>query len=127
MAAHRSTSDPIDRGSQAAIVASLVAADPEMHALAREYVKAGLLEMVNQLKRGDAGTRAAIARSMSGVVTNLFAQSTGDDGLVELRTEMHEMMAEMRGELDIGMDEDEENDTPTPTPEPARRVMVPKS
>lgn len=134
MAANRSPSSSlpgaIDRGSQAAIVASLVSSDPEMHAIAREYVQAGLIEMLNQLKRGDAATRAAIARSMSGVVANLFTQQTGDEGLNDLRIEMHEMMSEMRGDMDIGVDGDDEGereDDTTARLVEQHRVMVPKS
>lgn len=126
MAAHRSSpNQPLDRGSQAAIVASLVAADPEMHNLAREYVRAGLVEMLNQLQRGDAGTRAAIARSMSGVVANLFTTQTGDDGITELRTEMQEMMQEMRGEIQARDEDVAESDVDALVEQ--HRVMVPKS
>src|SRR5688572_14463977 len=107
MAAQPSTPTPLDRGSQAAIVTSIIAADPEMQTLARQYVMLGLREMVNQLTRGDAQTRAAIARSMSGAVTNLFTQQAGDDGLAELRTEMHQMMSEVRGDVGIGGDDEE--------------------
>lgn len=122
MAAQQNTS--LDRGSQAAIITSIIAADPEMQVLARQYVVAGLKEMISQLTRGDAQTRAAIARSMSGAVTNLFTQTAGDDGLVELRTEMQAMMSEMRGDLDIGQDDADDG---VGGGEVAARVIVPKS
>lgn len=126
MAAHPNPPG-LDRGSQAAIITSLLAADPEMQALARQYVVAGLKEMISQLTRGDAQTRAAIARSMSGAVTNLFTQTAGDDGLVELRTEMQQMMTEMRGDLEIGADELEDEVVARAADRVAARVMVPKS
>jgi hypothetical protein len=102
------SSSVTSRESQAAIITALISADPEMQKLAREYVLLGLAEMIHQLRRGDASTRAAIAKSMSGAVTNLLTQQAGDDGLTDLRTEMHQMMAEVRG--DMGAHEDRLDD-----------------
>jgi hypothetical protein len=122
-----SSTSPTSRESQAAIVTALISTDPEMKRLAREFVMAGLNEMLQQLKRGDASTRATIAKSMSGVVANLFTQQQGDDGLTDLREEMHQMMSEMRGEM--GAHEDREADE-VPTEDELverHRVMVPKS
>lgn len=112
--------------SRDAMVAAIIAADPEMQAVAREFVHAGLVEMLHQLKRGDAQTRAQIARSMSGVVANLFTQQQGDDGLEGLRIEMQQMMGEMRSE--IGAHEDRDSDE-TPSAEELidqARGIVPK-
>lgn len=132
------SSTPGDRASRDAIVATILASDPEMQAMARQFVMEGLREMIHQLKRGDAATRAAIAKSVSGAVTSLFTQQSGDDGLGELRTEMHEMVAEMRGEMGLGTDRDgagerdagvDAQDGPARDAELAERhrVMVPKS
>lgn len=107
-----------------AMVAAIIAADPEMQTVAREFVQAGLVEMLHQLKRGDAQTRAAIARSMSGVVANLFTQQQGDDGLGELRVEMQTMMSEMRA--DIGAHEDRDADGDDVAVD-QHRGIVPKS
>ena len=117
-----------DRASQAAIITSLISTDPEMQQLARQYVLMGRREMLNQLQRGDAQTRAAIAKSMSGAVTNLFTQNAGDDGLEELRMEMHQMMGEVRGEMGAheGREDADEEMAAQHEARPAR-VMVPKS
>lgn len=121
------SSAPSDRASQQAIVTALISTDPEMQQVAREFVMAGLNEMLHQLKRGDAGTRAAIAKSMSGVVANLFTQQSGDDGLTDLRTEMHEMMSQVRE--DMGAHEDRLEDEELAGEQAAlpERVIVPKS
>ena len=122
------STNPTARESQSAIVTALISTDPEMKKLAREYVMAGLAEMLHQLKRGDASTRAAIAKSMSGVVANLFTQQQGDDGLTDLRDEMHQMMSEVRGEMGAHEDrvEDLEGQGIIEDQTPAR-TLTPKS
>lgn len=82
-----------------AIIAQLLRDDAELQGIAREYVKLGMYELLRQLQAGDAATRAAIAKSLSRVVTAAITEGAEDDGDQTLRAEMHEMMAEMRGDL----------------------------
>jgi hypothetical protein len=82
-----------------AIIAQLLRDDAELQGIAREYVKLGMRELLRQLQAGDAATRAAIAKSLSRVVTAAITEGAEDDGDQTLRAEMHEMMAEMRGDL----------------------------
>lgn len=98
------------------IISKLLTDDPDLQAMARAYVKAGFAELLNQLHRGDAQTRAAIARSLAATVTKAITETDEDDQHGDLRAEMHKMMGELRGEL---MPEDEPLEPP--------RVMVPKS
>lgn len=82
-----------------AIISQLLADDAEMRELSRQFVKLGMVELLHQLKRGDAATRALIAKSLAGVVTRAITDGVEDDGDQSLRMEMHEMIAEMRGDL----------------------------
>ena len=90
--------------AQVALIGQLLADDVEMRSLAREFTVLGMKEIINQMKRGDPATRAAIAKSLSGVVTKAITEAGDDDGQSELRREMHDMMAEMRGEI-LGRDD----------------------
>lgn len=82
-----------------AIIAQLLADDTELRGLAREFVLLGMREVVDQMRRGDAATRAVIAKSLASTITKAITETGEDDGDMTLRAEMHEMMDEMRGEL----------------------------
>jgi hypothetical protein len=84
---------------QKQLVSQLLHEDAELRGLARQLVKAGMSELVNQLHRGDAQTRAAIARSMAGAFTRPIFETGDDDTDSDLRAEMHQMMGELRGDL----------------------------
>ena len=82
-----------------AIIAQLLRDDAELRDLAREFVLLGMKETVNQLARGDAATRASIAKSLAGTLTKAITETSGEDGDDTLRAEMHAMMDEMRAEM----------------------------
>lgn len=96
--------------AQKAIIGQLLETDVELRSMARQWVKLGMEELLNQMRRGDPATRAAIAKSLAGPLTKAITEAGDDDGNSELRAEMHQMVAEMRGEI---MDE-EMADPPTP-------------
>lgn len=102
-----------------AIIAQLLHDDAELRDLARQFVLLGMRETVNQLRRGDAATRASIAKSLAGTLTKAITETGEDDGDQTLRAEMHEMVAEMRGEM-LGRADDEMGDD---RPAPARRIV----
>lgn len=95
-----------------AIIAQLLREDAELRDLARQFVLLGMKETVNQLIRGDAATRAAIAKSLAGTLTKAITETGGEDGDDTLRAEMHAMMDEMRAEM--------------PTSRVAPKQLVPK-
>lgn len=99
-----------------AIIAQLLHDDAELRELARQFVVMGMRETVNQLRRGDAVTRATIARSLAGTLTKAITETGEDDGDQTLRAEMHEMMDEMR--RDIQQVDD---------PKPVTKKLTPKS
>lgn len=82
-----------------AIIAQLLRDDAELRDLAREFVLLGMRETVNQLRRGDAATRATIAKSLASTLTKAITETSGDDGDDTLRAEMHAMMSEMRADI----------------------------
>lgn len=82
-----------------AIIAQLLSDDAELRDLARQFVVMGMRETINQLHRGDALTRATIAKSLAGTLTKAITETGEDDGDQTLRAEFHEMMDEMRGEI----------------------------
>lgn len=100
-----------------AIIAQLLHEDAELRELARQFVVLGMQETVNQLRRGDAATRAMIAKSLAGTLTKAITETGEDDGDQTLRAEMHEMMEEMRGHI-------QPTDSPA-SPTPVKKI-VPK-
>lgn len=101
-----------------AIIAQLLTNDPELRELARKFVVMGMQETVNQLRRGDAATRASIAKSLAGTLTKAITETGEDDGDQSLRAEMHEMMEEMRGHI--------QPTDASPVVKPVAKKMVPK-
>ena len=101
-----------------AIIAQLLHEDAELRELARQFVVMGMQETVNQLRRGDATTRAMIAKSLAGTLTKAITETGEDDGDQSLRAEMHEMMEEMRGHI-------QPTDAP-PVVKPVAKKIVPK-
>lgn len=105
--------------AQKAVIAQLLTDDPEIREAARLYLLRGFQHLDNLMTRGDPATRNAIARSLISVVTKPMTESNDEDeGLASVREEMHEMMAEMRGEI-MGRADDEKPPVP--------RRIVPKS
>lgn len=105
--------DPRPTEAHKAIIGQLLREDAELRDMARRFVVLGMREMVDQLHRGDAATRAAIAKSLAGTLTKAITETGGDDGDDTLRAEMHQMMDEMR-------------DTIAPTSDPVAKRLVPK-
>lgn len=92
--------------NQKAIISQLLSTDVELQKLARQFVLLGMKETVDQLQRGDPVTRAAIARSLSSIITKAITETAEGDGDDTLRAEMHAMMDEMRGEV-MGREDDD--------------------
>lgn len=108
-----------DAATQRALVSQLLESDDELRDLAKVMLKAAMHETIQQLVRGDASTRAAIARAYVTPITKALTETDADDADQTLRAEMQEMFAEMRG--DMGLD-DPAADEPV-----VARVIVPKS
>lgn len=101
-----------------AVLAQLLAEDAELQGVARDYLVLGLRESIDLLRRGPVEIRASIARSLIPVLTRALTDvEPGEDEQGDLRAEMHEMIAGVRGEI---MGEQEED-------QPTTRVMVAKS
>ncbi len=100
-----------------AIIAQLLRDDTELRDMAREFVVMGMREVIEQMKRGDAGTRAMIAKSLASTLTKAITETGEDDGDQTLRAEMHQMMDEMRGDM---LGRDQQGNVITP------KVIVPK-
>lgn len=100
-------------GDSKAIIGALLENDDELRDLARQFVIHGMREVLNQLARGDATTRGAIARSLSGVITKAITETGEDDGNQSMRAEFRQMMEEMRGEI-MAHDEDATPSPPSP-------------
>ena len=81
-----------------ALMAQLLSEDAELQKMARQFLVMGMYEVLDQLKRGDPATRASIAKSLASTLTKAITES-GEDGDDTLRAEMHQMMDEMRGDI----------------------------
>lgn len=82
-----------------AIISQLIADDADMREAARLYILRGFAILNDLMVRGDPATRAAVAKSLIGVVTKAITETQDDDSDQTLRAEMHQMMDEMRGEI----------------------------
>ncbi len=105
------------RADRKAIISELLGSDTDLRDMARQFVVLGMREVLDQLVRGDAATKATIARSLASVITSAITETGEEDGDATLRAEMHEMMAEIRGEM---MDKEDVEEVA------AKRVLVPK-
>lgn len=113
--------------TQRALISELLGADEELRALAATLLKAAMLESIHQLARGDAATRAAIARAYVAPITKALTESDTDDGDQTLRAEMQTMFAEMRGDMGLEDYEDQVTASEVVSGQVAARVIVPKS
>lgn len=82
-----------------ALISQLLADDADMREAARLYVLRGFKLLNELMVRGDPATQAAIAKSLTSVVTKAITETNDDDSDQSLREEMHRMMDEMRGEI----------------------------
>lgn len=80
-----------------AIISQLLGDDPALRALASKLVKSSLAHMVQIMENGSPADKAAIARSLSGVITRAITEPT-EVQESHLQTEMRQMMLEWRGE-----------------------------
>lgn len=88
-----------ERNTQRAIIAELLQSDDELQQLARTFVKLGMEEVVNQLTRGDAQTRATLAKQLAGPIVNAITEPAEEDQFGTIRAEFMEMMDEVRNEI----------------------------
>lgn len=106
----RPSADPTQR----AIVAELLATDADLRAVARDFVLSGLRDLVALQKRGDPAIRAQLARALAGPIVAAITEPVEEDGFAAIRSEMQEMMSEVRDALVPPRAADELPHLPTP-------------
>lgn len=87
--------DPASR----AIIAELLATDPDLRAIAREFLVNALHDLISLQRRGDPAVRARLAQSLAGPIVSAITEPVDEDAFGSLRAEMLEMMEEVRGAI----------------------------